>query len=40
VSGDWLVLQEAPRLGWTVQQMVEYLDAVVLTPDAVPDPGA
>jgi hypothetical protein len=39
-SGDWLVLQEAPRLGWTVQQMVEYLDAVVLTPDAVPDPGA
>jgi hypothetical protein len=34
------VLQEAPSLQWTVQQMIEYLDAVVVTPDAVPDPRA
>jgi hypothetical protein len=39
-SGAWLVLQEAPSLHWTVQQMIRYLDAVVVTPDAVPDPGA
>jgi hypothetical protein len=39
-SGAWLVLQEAPSLQWTVQQMIEYLDAVVVTPDAVPDPRA
>jgi hypothetical protein len=37
VSPDrWLVLQEAPSLHWTVQQMIEYLDAVVVSPDAVP----
>jgi hypothetical protein len=35
-SGDWLVLQEAPTLHWTVQHMIEYLDAVVVSPDAVP----
>jgi hypothetical protein len=35
-SGNWLVLQEAPRLSWSLQQMVEYLDAVVVTPDAQP----
>jgi hypothetical protein len=32
----WLVLQEAPTLHWTVQQMIEYLDGVVVTPRAIP----
>jgi hypothetical protein len=35
-SGGWLVLQEAPRLSWSLQQMVAYLDAVVVTADARP----
>jgi hypothetical protein len=34
--GRWLVLQEAPALHWTVHQMIAYLDAVVVTPNAVP----
>lgn len=35
-TGRWLVLPEAPTLQWTVQQMIEYLDAVVVSPYAVP----
>jgi hypothetical protein len=34
-SGPWLVLQEAPELHRTVRHMIEYLDAVVVSPDAV-----
>jgi hypothetical protein len=34
--GRWLVLQEAPALHWTAQQMIEYLDGVVVTSAAVP----
>ena len=34
-SGTWLVLQEAPKLIWTVQQMIEFLDRVEPT-GAVP----
>jgi hypothetical protein len=35
-SGGVLVLEEAPRLHWTTQQMVEYLDQVVVLPSGVP----
>jgi hypothetical protein len=34
-SGTWLVLQEAPDLHWSVQQMIEFLDRVQIT-GAVP----
>ena len=33
---DWLSVQEAPQLGWTLHQLVAFLDAVVVSPDAVP----
>jgi hypothetical protein len=36
-AGGWLILQEAPRLHWTTQQMVDYLDGVVLLSKAAPD---
>jgi hypothetical protein len=37
-SGGWLWLQEAPRLGWSLEQMVEFLDGVVIGSDAVVAP--
>ena len=30
------MLQEAPALHWTAQQMIEFLDGVVVLPDATP----
>ena len=33
-SRGWLWLLEAPRLGWTLQQMVQYLDGVEVTSSA------
>jgi hypothetical protein len=36
-AGGWLILQDAPRLHWTTQQLVDYLDEVEVLPDAAPD---
>lgn len=33
-SGGWLWLQEAPRLGWTLTQMAEFLDGITVEPGA------
>jgi hypothetical protein len=34
-SGGWLVVQEAPALHWTTQQMIEFLDGVAVSQDAM-----
>jgi hypothetical protein len=35
-TGAWLEVMAAPKLHWTQQQLIDYLDRVVVTPDAVP----
>jgi hypothetical protein len=34
-SGGWLLLQEAPKLRWTTEQMIAFLGEVGVLPGAV-----